>query len=81
MRELESGDPHYGDLEGILVAEVARGSPAWRNGLRPGDLVFAINRRRVRTLEELRNVLGRSAGALALNLLRGTSRLLIVIRG
>lgn len=46
----------YGlDLDdGLVVAEVAPGSPAERAGLRPGDLLTEVNGRPVRQLRELR---------------------------
>lgn len=39
--------------EGVLVLEVVPGSGAARAGLRPGDLIVAIERRPVRTVEDV----------------------------
>ena len=47
----EGGDVDEG--VGVLVTEVEASSPAWRYGLRPGDLVVGANRRGVRNLGEL----------------------------
>ncbi|MCZ7563658.1 MAG: PDZ domain-containing protein [Burkholderiales bacterium] len=44
--------------EGAVVAQIERGSPAERAGLRPRDVVTAINGRRIRTSSELRNRVG-----------------------
>lgn len=38
---------------GVLITEVADSSPAWRYGLRSGDLVVGANRRGTRNLAEL----------------------------
>ena len=38
---------------GVLVTDVEDSSPAWRYGLRPGDLIVGANRRGVRNLAEL----------------------------
>jgi len=48
----EEGD----DVEegvGVLVTEVEKSSPAWRYGLRSGDLVVGVNRKGTRNLAEL----------------------------
>jgi S1-C subfamily serine protease len=58
-------------IEGVIIGEVQPGSPADKAGLRPlrydeetgryelGDVIIAINSQRVRTLEDLRNILRR----------------------
>ena len=80
LRDLEPGDRAYGRIEGVIVADVDARSRAARNGIRPGDVIVAVNRRRVRTIEELRDVFERARGVIALNIVRGSSQLLIVIR-
>ena len=80
LRDLEPGDRTYGRIEGVIVAEVDARSRAARNGIRPGDVIVAVNRRRVRNTAELKDVFERAGGAIALNIVRGNSQLLIVIR-
>jgi len=46
--------------EGLLVTEVAPGSPAARAGFEPGVLIEEVNREEVRTLEDFRRALGRN---------------------
>jgi Do/DeqQ family serine protease len=65
---------------GVLVAEVGNGSPAWQNGLRPGDEILSINRRRVRTAAELKAALVSIGPVIALDIRRGDGRLLLVIQ-
>ena len=80
LRDLEQGDPAYGHIKGVIAAEVERGSPAARNGIRPGDVIVAVNRRRVRDTKELENAFEQAGQVLALNIVRGGSQLFIVIR-
>jgi len=80
LRDLERGDPAYGRIEGVIAAEVEPGSRAGRNGIRPGDVIVAVNRRRVRNAEELANAFEQAGRVLALNVVRGNSQLFIVVR-
>lgn len=79
FRDLEPGETGA-DVEGVLIDEVDRDSPAWIQGLRPGDLVYGLNRARVRNLEQLARVLRNSGGALAFNIVREDAQLFIIIQ-
>jgi Do/DeqQ family serine protease len=46
--------------DGVLVAEVEENSPAARAGIRPGDAIVEVNRRRVRDLRSFEDALGGS---------------------
>lgn len=46
--------PERARAQGVLVENVRRNSSAWNAGLRPGDLVVAVNRQRVRDLAAMR---------------------------
>jgi len=80
FRDIRPGNPLHGRLEGVEVAEVEQGSPAWRAGLRPGDVILSVNRRQVTSVAELRQALEAVRGAIALNIARDGARLFIVIR-
>ena len=80
LRDLEPGDPGHGRIEGVIAAEVEQGSRAARNGIRPGDIIVAVNRRRVRNAEELETAFEQAGDVLALNIVRGNGQLFIVIR-
>jgi len=80
LRDLLPGMPIYGQTKGVLVAEVAPGSPAARTGLQPGDVITAVNRKPVASLDELAAALRASAGAVALDVIRGDARIFVVIQ-
>ena len=80
LRDLEQGDPAFGRIKGVIAAQVEPGSPAARNGIRPGDVIVAVNRRRVRDAAELVSAFEQAGQVLALNIVRGNGQLFIVIR-
>jgi len=65
--------------EGAVVVAVETDSPA-RNGLRAGDIVYGVNRRRVRSVGELVRALRGADSTLRVALLRGEYRITLVIR-
>ena len=80
FRDLDPQHPLYGRVEGVLTAAVPSGSPAERSGLRAGDVVVAVNRTPVRSVQELTAALRAAPSAIALNVVRGDSQLFIVVR-
>jgi Do/DeqQ family serine protease len=80
FRNLDSTHPQYGRVQGVLIASVEPGSPAARNGLRQGDIITAVNRQNVTSVEELTDALGAAGAAIALNIVRDDARLFIVIQ-
>ena len=79
FRDLDPSHPRYETVKGVLVAQVEEGSPAQRNGLRPGDIVTAVNRAEVGSVAAFSEVAAEADGAIALNILRGNARLFLVI--
>jgi serine protease DegQ len=77
---LGSDNPHYGDVEGVVVSRVAQGSRAEQNGLQSGDIITAVNRTPVTNVQELALAIANAPGAIALNILRDDARLFIVIQ-
>ena len=47
----------YSPEQGVLIAEVETGSPAEQAGLKPGQLIEEVNKKRVRNLKDLRKAL------------------------
>ncbi|MCF4098655.1 Do family serine endopeptidase [Maritalea mediterranea] len=58
-------------VEGVLVLQVQRGSPAQRMGLRPGDVIRALNGERSLTLDRFQELVGEGARGWRLTIQRG----------
>ncbi|NSY41594.1 DegQ family serine endoprotease [Leisingera sp. ANG59] len=80
LRNLQPGDPDFGELEGVLVTRMDPGSRAERSGLEAGDIILAVNRSPVSSVTGLRRELSRAEGALALTVQRGPARIFLVMR-
>lgn len=65
---------------GVEVTELKSGSPAARSGLIKKDLILAINRRPVKTPDELEEAVKSSDGTLLIKLLRGRRIQFLVLR-
>jgi serine protease Do/serine protease DegQ len=74
------GNVRRGNVRGVLVAEVQQGSPAFYHGLRPGDVILAVNRQAVGTVRELIQALRGKDRVNLLSVLRGDFLLTIRIR-
>lgn len=77
---IDENTPGYGQIEGVLVTEVKSGTPAWRAGLRKGDVVISVNRQPVANLDELKQVVKAARGGLLFNLRRGDGALFVLIQ-
>jgi len=77
---IEEGSPLYGQIEGVLVVETQQNSPAWRAGLRKGDVAVSANRRTVTDFTTLAEALKQSRRGILLNVIRGSSALFILIQ-
>jgi serine protease Do/serine protease DegQ len=72
---VESG----GKPNAVMIVEVEPDSPAWSHGLRPGDVIVAVNRRKVSSARELIAAL-KAPGRAVLSLVRGEYLFAIVLR-
>ncbi len=68
-----------GALAAVEVVSVERRGAAFRAGFRPGDLIVAANRKRVRSLQDLRAEVSDGQGLL-LQVQRGNTSLFLVLR-
>ena len=80
MSDIPEGSPLNGRIEGVLVVEVERNSTAWAYGIRPGDVIVAVNRVRVKNLEEMKKVVSSGGRAIVLNIQRGNGSVFILIQ-
>jgi serine protease Do/serine protease DegQ len=77
---IERGSPLYQRIQGLVVSAVDERSRAWNAGFRPADIIYAVNRRRVRTLAEFQAALRAAERGYTVSLLRGDFDLSIVVR-
>jgi Do/DeqQ family serine protease len=80
FRDIPADSPLHGKAQGVFVAEVAQGSPAWQFGLRQGDVITEANRHRLHNFREFEKLVDSGPTVLALNVRRGDSTLFIVVR-
>jgi S1-C subfamily serine protease len=64
----------------VTVAEIAKGSPAGRSGLKSGDVVLAVNGTPVTTPEQVKAAVGKSSKSVALLIKRGEDKIFVPIR-
>jgi S1-C subfamily serine protease len=69
---LESGTPAATGSaafdEGVIVTEVAEGSPGWQSGLRAGMLITHVGRTAVHNPGQFREIAGAHAGPVELRM-------------
>jgi len=80
VADLQPGMPAYGQLEGVFVTGSDRGSPAFKNGLRAGDVIYGVNQWRVRSVNQFLEALRTAEQPLQLGLLRGEYRITLIVR-
>lgn len=80
ITEIPANHPAKGNINGVFAADVASASPAWRLGLRKGDIIFAVNQVEVATVGEFEKAANSASGVLALSILRDGTQLFIVVR-
>jgi serine protease Do/serine protease DegQ len=80
--EIERGSPLHQRLKGggLVVADVEQDSRAWMAGFRPGDIIYAVNRRRVQTLAQFQKTAGATKGGYSVSLVRGDFNVTIIVR-
>ena len=70
----------FNGTEGVLAIAVESGSAAYTNGLRTGDVITHVNRQRVRTLAEAREIIAEARSSVILQVARGNRGVLILMR-
>ena len=74
----QSQDKDDGTVFHIVVLEVKQGSPAWYARLQKGDEILSVNRKTVKSLEDLRKYA--KGNQLLLNIQRGSAALFILLK-
>lgn len=64
---------------GVEVVSVDQRSPAWRAGLRPGDIIYEVNRNDVDSLQDFNELIVDQSQVAALGVLRDQRRMLVIV--
>jgi serine protease DegQ len=72
--------PTGGIAKGVQVTTVRGGSNAWASGLREGDIITTVNKRRVIGLDQFATEAGKLSGGMALDVIRDGEKLSLTIR-
>lgn len=77
---INEGHPLYGRVQGVMVHEIEANSPAARLGLRPEDIIVAVNRQAVSTVEDFKAAIEAADNAVLINIQRGNSSMFLRLR-
>lgn len=77
---IDQRHPLYGKVEGVVVSDIERSSPAANAGLRTGDIITSINRRPVKDPSDVRAATEVSRDSLVLNVRRGNDAFFLLLR-
>ncbi|MGJ8670015.1 MAG: DegQ family serine endoprotease [Oceanococcus sp.] len=83
LSQLPDDHPLAEQLEGgILVEDIAKGSPAASSGLRSGDVIDSVNRKPVKSISELQSIVSEleEDAQVLLHLHRGQGALFLLLR-
>ena len=80
VSDLTPDHPAFGRLEGVVVQALSERSPAFRAGLRVGDVVAAVNNQPVQDVAGFVTLVGRLQGQLVLRVHRGNQAAYLVIK-
>ncbi len=79
LADIEESSRLYGRVQGVLIADIEMDSPASRAGLRKGDVITSLNRKPVRSLQELKQA-SLTNRTLLLNIRRGNAALFLYLQ-
>ena len=78
--DIKGDHPLFGKIKGIVVVNVQRGTPAWRSGLRKGDIITSVNREPIKNLQEFLKKIDGKNDSLLLRIIRGDTAAFVVIK-
>lgn len=80
VTDLEQGNSPYANVAGVQVLKVERGSIAWRNGLRSGDIITSVNKKDVGSVREFLAAVDKVSAPLLLRIIRGNTAAFLVLK-
>lgn len=78
--DIDQNHPHFGKVQGVMLAQVEPGSRAWNAGLRPGDIITAVNHVLITNMKEFLASIDLKQGPLLLRVIRGNAAAFLVIK-
>ena len=79
LGDIPENSPAYGRVGGVIVFEIDRASPAYRAGLREGDIISSVNRQATPNLQSFLQLVNQIPGELLLSVHRGNRAAYLVI--
>ena len=76
--DIEQSAPYYGNVNGVMIYELKRGSPAWASGLRKNDIITSVNRQTITNLEDFKSLVQHN-NALLLNITRNGRAMFLLL--
>ena len=80
VRPLRPDERRNAELAGGLMVENVSSGPAARAGVRSGDIILSVNGERIASVEQLKALVEKADKHLALQILRGSSKMFVAIR-
>jgi Do/DeqQ family serine protease len=80
LGDIEPSHPLAGEVKGVEVLDVDKGSRAWEAGLRKGDIIVSVNRKPVQSIDDIDSAIKSGGNGILLNIRRGDGALFIIIR-
>lgn len=77
--DIEQSSPYYGQIDGVMIYSVVANSPAWNAGLRSNDIITSVNKEKIKTLEEFKQLVQNNA-PLLLNITRNRQSMFLILR-
>src|SRR5262249_17464638 len=67
--------------QGVVIVEIANGSPAQSLGFQPGDLVLSVNNARIAKTRDLERIAGQATRRWSITIVRAGQQLSLELRG
>lgn len=80
LKDFSEDSPYHGRINGVQVTGLLENSPAFRSGLRPGDIITSANKIDTDNVEALKNAMKKKQDELLLHILRGPSAAFVVVK-
>jgi len=77
--DIEKESPYYGKINGVVVYEVKRNSPAWNAGLRTNDIITSVDKVKINSLDDFKKRV-QTTGTLLFNLTRNRRAMFLILR-